>query len=46
VTAFLSWAADPRLEDRKWIGLMVMGYLLITAILMFFAYKRTWKNAH
>ena len=46
VTAFLSWAGDPRLEDRKWIGLMVMGYLLITAILMFFAYKRTWKGAH
>lgn len=46
VTAFLSWAADPRLEDRKWIGMLVMGYLLITAILMFFAYKRTWKAVH
>lgn len=46
ITAFLSWTADPRLEERKWIGLMVMGYLLITAILMFFAYKRTWKAVH
>ena len=31
VTAFLAWAADPELEERKRLGLLVMGYLLITA---------------
>ena len=26
VVAFLSWAADPTLEERKRMGLLVMGY--------------------
>lgn len=46
VTAFLSWTADPRLEERKRIGLMVTIYLLITAILLYFAKKRVWAKAH
>ena len=27
VTAFLAWAADPKLEERKRLGLMAMLYL-------------------
>jgi cytochrome c1 len=46
VTAFLAWSADPKLEERKRIGLLVTGYLLVTAVLMFFAYKRTWSKVH
>lgn len=46
VTAFLAWAADPSLEQRKRIGWQVMLYLLITTILMFIAKKRVWKNMH
>jgi cytochrome c1 len=46
VTAFLSWAADPRLEDRKRLGLLVLGYLLITTLLLYFAKRRIWANVH
>lgn len=46
VTAFLAWAADPRLEERKRLGLMVMAYLLITAVLFYFAKRRIWSSVH
>jgi ubiquinol-cytochrome c reductase cytochrome c1 subunit len=46
VVAFLSWAADPTLEERKRMGLLVMGYLLITAVLFGFAKRRIWRSAH
>ena len=46
VTAFLAWAADPRLEERKRLGILVMGYLLITAILLYLAKRRIWSKAH
>jgi cytochrome c1 len=46
VTAFLAWAADPRLEERKRLGLMVIGYLVITAVLLGFAKRRIWHEVH
>jgi len=46
VVAFLSWAADPSLEERKRMGLLVIGYLLITAVLFGFAKRRIWSSAH
>jgi cytochrome c1 len=46
VSAFLAWAADPRLEERKRLGLLVMGYLLITSILLYFAKQRVWSKLH
>jgi ubiquinol-cytochrome c reductase cytochrome c1 subunit len=44
VSAFLSWAADPKLEERKRMGLMVMLYLLITAILLYAAKRYIWAG--
>jgi cytochrome c1 len=46
VTAFLAWAADPKLEERKRLGLLVLGYLLITATLLYFAKRRIWSQVH
>ena len=46
VTAFLAWAADPKLEERKRLGLLVLGYLLITATLLYFAKRRIWSKVH
>ena len=46
VTAFLMWAGDPKLEERKSMGWKVMLYLLITALLLYFAKKRIWSRAH
>lgn len=44
VTEFLAWSADPKLEQRKSTGFMTMLYLLILAILLWFSYKRVWRN--
>lgn len=46
VVAFMAWAADPKLEERKRMGLIAMIYLLITAILLYFAKKRVWSSLH
>jgi cytochrome c1 len=46
VVAFLAWAADPRLEERKRLGLLVLGYLLITMVLLGLAKRRIWSRAH
>jgi ubiquinol-cytochrome c reductase cytochrome c1 subunit len=44
VTAFMAWAADPKLEERKRLGILAVGYLLITAVLLGLAKKRVWAN--
>lgn len=46
VTAFLSWAGDPKLEERKDMGRRVLLYLLITSLLLYFAKKRLWSKVH
>lgn len=46
VVAFLHWAGDPKQDERKRMGLLVMLYLLITAVLLYFAKKRIWSGAH
>ncbi len=44
VTAFLHWAAEPKLEARHSTGLRVTLYALIFAVLAFLAKRRMWKN--
>ena len=46
VVTFLAWAGDPRLEERKRMGLLVMLYLLITAVLFGLAKRRIWRSVH
>ena len=46
VVAFLSWAADPSLEERKRMSLLVLLYIAITAILLGLAKRRIWRNVH
>jgi ubiquinol-cytochrome c reductase cytochrome c1 subunit len=46
VVAFLAWAGDPRLEERKRLGLLVIGYLIITAVLFGLAKRRIWRDVH
>ena len=40
VSVFLTWTAEPTLEDRKKLGFQVMIYLIIFCGIMFFAYRR------
>jgi len=46
VVAFLHWAGDPKQDERKRMGLLVVLYLLITAVLLYLAKKRIWSKAH
>ena len=44
VAAFLAWAAEPKMEERKAFGLGAMIYLLIFSVLLWFSYRKIWKN--
>jgi cytochrome c1 len=46
VVAFLAWAADPTLEERKRLGLLVLGYIIFTAVLLGLAKRRIWREVH
>jgi ubiquinol-cytochrome c reductase cytochrome c1 subunit len=43
VAAFLHWAAEPHLEQRKRIGFQVMIFLIVFAGLMYFTKKKVWS---
>lgn len=45
VAAFLMWAAEPKLEQRKAMGLRVMVFLIVFATLLYFVKKRIWAKA-
>lgn len=44
VSAFLMWAAEPHLEDRKRMGFMVMVFLAIFTALIYLTKKSVYAN--
>ena len=44
VAAFLFWAAEPKLEERKAMGFRVVIFLIIFAGLLYFTKKRIWSD--
>jgi ubiquinol-cytochrome c reductase cytochrome b/c1 subunit len=46
VTTFLMWAAEPKMEARKQLGLQVFVFLIIFAFMMYFTKKKVWADAH
>jgi len=44
VSAFLMWAADPKMEVRKRTGLGVIIFLSLLSVLLFLSYRRVWRN--
>jgi ubiquinol-cytochrome c reductase cytochrome c1 subunit len=44
VAAFLQWASDPFMEQRKQMGLAVVIYLLVFTGLLYASYRMTWRN--
>jgi ubiquinol-cytochrome c reductase cytochrome c1 subunit len=42
VTAFLMWAAEPHMVERKRMGLTVMIFLIILAGLVYYTKKKVW----
>ena len=46
VTAFMMWAAEPHLVQRKRIGFQVMIFLLVLSGLLYFTKKKVWSAVH
>ncbi len=46
VSAFLAWTAEPKMEERKRTGFMVLIFLGILALLLYLVKKKIWANAH
>jgi ubiquinol-cytochrome c reductase cytochrome c1 subunit len=44
VAAFLQWASDPKMEERKQLGLAVMIFLVLYSGLVYGAYRRVWRG--
>lgn len=44
ISAFLMWAAEPHLEDRKKTGFRVMIFLLIFAGLVYLTKRKVWSE--
>lgn len=44
VSAFMMWAAEPKLEQRKRTGFNVMAFLLVFAGLLYYTKKRVWAD--
>jgi ubiquinol-cytochrome c reductase cytochrome c1 subunit len=46
VSVFLTWAAEPTLEERKRVGFGVLAFLAITAGLLYLAKRIVWSRLH
>lgn len=46
VVTFLTWASDPRMEERKRTGLKVMFFLIVASGLLFATKRRIWSDVH
>lgn len=44
VSAFLMWAAEPHLEDRKKTGFRVMVFLLLFAAMVYLTKRKVWAD--
>lgn len=44
VVAYLTWASEPKMEERKELGVKVMIFLVLLTALLFFAYRQLWKD--
>jgi ubiquinol-cytochrome c reductase cytochrome b/c1 subunit len=44
VAAFLTWAAEPKMEERKRLGLIVLLYMAVFSVLLYLVKKAIWSN--
>ena len=44
VAAFLTWAAEPHLEDRKKTGFQVMVFLAVFGVLVYLTKRKVWSE--
>jgi ubiquinol-cytochrome c reductase cytochrome c1 subunit len=46
VIAFMQWAADPKLEDRKRLGVKAILFLILLSGLLYAWKRKVWANVH
>ena len=46
LSSFLAWTAEPKMEERKAMGVGVMIFLLAFAVLLFLSYRKIWHGHH
>jgi cytochrome c1 len=46
VVTFLSWAAEPELEERKRMGVKVMLFLIVLTALLYALKRKIWADVH
>ncbi|MGE5260700.1 MAG: cytochrome c1 [Actinomycetota bacterium] len=46
VSAFLMWAAEPKLEERHQVGARVLLFLAVFAAIMYLAKRTVWARLH
>jgi cytochrome c1 len=46
VSAFMMWAAEPKLEERYKVGARIMVFLIVFAGIMYFSKRAVWARLH
>jgi ubiquinol-cytochrome c reductase cytochrome c1 subunit len=46
IVTFLSWAAEPEMEERKSMGIKVLLFLIVFSGLLFAVKKKVWADLH
>jgi ubiquinol-cytochrome c reductase cytochrome c1 subunit len=46
ISAFLMWAAEPKLDERKQLGFQVFIFLIVLTGLLYFTKRRVWHDVH
>ena len=46
VVTFLTWAGDPKMEERNQLGFGVIVFLLLFSGLCYLSYRRIWRDKH
>ena len=46
IVTFLTWSAEPELEERKNLGIKVILFFIIFGIIVYLAKQRLWRNIH
>jgi ubiquinol-cytochrome c reductase cytochrome c1 subunit len=46
VTAFLAWATEPNMEERKRMGVMAILFLLVMTGLLYVSKRKIWADVH
>lgn len=46
VVTFLTWAAEPEMEDRKRMGVKVLLFLLVLTAMLYALKRQIWKDLH